>query len=192
MGWFNNIPDNLIYMFGDDYPMSDSMTYFEGYMFVTTQKYIDEHRLLNGRLDGRIYVTDGNMKVVPYVRGITPGTGSVRIKDAVLDVRKDLVRYFNAIGKAKGLKSPSSERFSCLLVDLKDASGKYLRANYENAMHVLCNAFLAWCLENHRVGAAVEHLEQGTRLPHTHFLYERGKDKYNEFQQWLLDEMNGQ
>lgn len=84
-----------------------------------------------------------------------------------------------------------SKRFSCLLVDLKDEFGQYIRFEYENAIHVLFDAFFAWCKANDRVGAVVEYLEQEKRLPHTHFLYERANRKHNEFQTWLIAEMDG-
>lgn len=185
---FEQAAHNIVYIVNLDYPLSGVMTNFEVYMFVTKDRFIEEHRMLEGgRLDGRIYVVDGESRIVSNRQNSILGSeaGSFCVEYPDVDRRSYLMRFFNAVGSRKGLGNPSSKRYSCAMVDLEDTLRMYRAADYVPSAHALCDVFLKWCLDNHRVGACVEHLEQGSRYPHVHFLYERGNRQHEEFQKWL-------
>ena len=176
---------------GDDYPLTGVLTYFEAYMFVTTPKHMAEHRFIasNGveRLDGCVHVVDGimgdNMSMNPAA--LAKATGSFAMRNPDLPCRKALLSLFNSIGVRRGLGNPKPGGFSCVLIDFRDPSGLYDPAAIRATADRICRLFAEWCAANDRAGAIAQHLAQGNRLPHVHALYQRGKGKHEEFQDWL-------
>lgn len=162
-------------VYGADYPLNGVITYFEAYMFATTDKHMAEHRFLVDSvkaLSGRCIVIDEK--------------GFVHELDApTLDERKGMLSLFNKAIKAKGLKFPDADPLSCVMIDLEDNNGYYVQSEYDDLLIELSDIFSKWCIDNKRVGACMHHQEQGQRYPHMHLLYERAPRKHNEFQDYL-------
>lgn len=152
---------------GNDYPLDGSITGFEAYMFITTPKFISEHS----------NVTDG--VVIDGAKGVVSEKGWDN-----LDTRKKMLTLFNNKLKTRITNFPKGAMVSCLLIDLditEDTTDEEINEHIE----IITNAFIEWCTENDRAGACVPHLYQGNRLPHLHFLYNRGRGKHDEFQKYL-------
>lgn len=154
-----------------DYPLSGVVTYFEAYMFVTTQKHIAEHTL---PLQGELILVDGN-------RGVTV-TPMADPND-----RSASLTAFNRMAKAKIPSMPKPSGLSCCLIDFigdDDCSD----ADYDSAYAELKDKFIKFMTDNDRVAAMTQHWPQGRRYPHVHILYQRKRGKHDEFQNWLCGE----
>lgn len=151
----------------DDYPLTGCITYFEAYCFATTPKHYSEH---SDFADG--VVVDGK-------RGIISVSGW---ND--LTVRKKMLTLFNDKLKQVVTNFPKPSWVSAAMIDLigdaETSDDEYLMM-----IESLKGLFVKWCVENDRIGACCVHMWQGSRYPHVHILYPRGRGKHNEFQDWL-------
>lgn len=163
-------------LFGADYPLNGPITYFEAYMFATTDAHMDEHVLFDDitkAIHGSILLVDKD--------GAT-----TLLNNPTLDKRRAALTSFNGMLKSKPLDFPNAKKLSCVMIDLEDKSDLYVSKGYRDFLLQLTSIFMNWCQTNQRIGACVHHQEQKDRVPHLHLLYERAPRKHNEFQKHLV------
>lgn len=164
---------DIVLNYGDDYPLNGVITAFEAYMFITTDKFIRQHE---DTFPCSIIMVDGKS-----------GRNEVKMQD--LKDRKAALTAFNKMASARIPSIPKPTGLSCVLVDLTTESEDYQMPEMEEACTELSGMFARWCEENDRVGVIVPHMLQDGRWPHVHILYQRGRGKHNEFQDWLSDQL---
>ena len=152
----------------DNYPLDGVITCFEAYMFSTTQEHISEHI----SFDESIVIVDGNRS-----------TNIISMNE--LNDRKNALTQFNKLAKQKIPSMPKSTGLSCCMIDFIDEDNVYDKTEINAAYGRLEELFIKWCHDNDRVGAMVQHFYQGNRVPHVHMLYQRGRGKHNEFQDYF-------
>lgn len=153
----------------DDYELNGVITNFEGYMFVTTPKYVSQH----GEVKGGV-VIDGANGVV--------STGQWNQVDA----RKKSLTLFNDCLKRQVSNFPNPSMVSCCMIDFK-ANGCSQDDVYSAGKELL-DMFSSWCRDNDRAGACVLHFTQTGRPPHAHLLYKRLRGEHGAFQTYLTGE----
>ena len=153
---------------GHDYPLTGTITNFEAYMFITTDKHIVKH-------------TDFNEEIV-----IVDGSRSYKIIDMnQLTDRKSALSLFNQLAKAQGIDIPKPSQLSCVVIDFAcDDDCEY--SDFDNVYDKVKNEFIRFMTDNNRVGVMVQHFYQNERYPHVHMLYQRRRGQHDEFQTYFL------
>lgn len=156
----------------DDCLLNGTITYFEAYMFATTPKHIGGHT----SFDERLIIVDGDRSnhIIPMVE---------------LEERKKALTLFNKLAKEQIPSMPKPTGLSCCMIDLVDENNEYEEKELNSCYKELEDLFLQWSAENNRVGVMVQHFYQGDRYPHVHILYQRGRGKHNEFQNFLCERL---
>lgn len=162
---------NVSLQMGDDYPLSGCVTYFEPYMFVTSDKWISEH---DGVYDG--IVVNGSQ-------------GIVSVNDwSDVSTRKQMVTKFNSCLKSV-IDFPKTNMMSCVLIDIITPDDVVYDDNVMTQLieivDELKDIFADWCIRENRVGALVPHVWQDNRYVHVHILYNRKRGEHEEFQNYL-------
>lgn len=157
----------IILQCGEDYPLDGNITFFEAYMFVTTDKFLTEH----GDVENGVVVA-GN-------------TGCVSFGDwSDLGIRKKMLSLFNQNLKQVISNFPSPDKVSCTMIEFDGDIGDMNAVM--NTVQQLQDIFVQWCIAENRVGACVPHVYQLNRVPHVHLLYQRANGKHDEFQTYLM------
>lgn len=163
-------------LYDGDYPLN-SITGFEGYLFVTTDRWKAVHR----KFAGKIRVVDEIRKQEEF--------------SCDEESRNAAKKRFNAAWKAEGIGLTEKSRIGSLLIDLRDISSVYDEDEYSKLADELSDIIAYWAAKENRVCVIVPHLDQennnrsGMRLPHLHVIYEkkpREKDALTRFLNSIL------
>lgn len=168
---------------GDDYRIENVITFFESYMFVTTDKWIKQHK---NPIEGEITIVDkdGKEKISP-------------MED--LNLRKELLTKFNKSFKTKNPKFPSSFNTGVFVLEFINPNDVYFNSPiwkqaYINKYIFIRDTLINWAKEEEQVIAIVTHFEQYKNIdgkmyfrpPHIHVIYTKENSKQKDLAQKYL------
>ncbi len=163
--------NNINFDIYPDYPLNGSITGFEAYMFVTTPKFISQHKAIDQGI-----VIDG-------VKGAFPPIDWSETAE-----RKTMLTKFNNTLKEHITNFPKPTQVACAMIDFETngAGSKEIK----DAANDLMDIFKTWCIDNNRAGACVLHSKQAGRPLHAHLLYNKKRGEHDVFQRYLLNKLN--
>lgn len=152
-----------------DYKLSGSITNFEGYMFATIDKHIEEHT----SFDEELVIANGNKRYET-------------VSMLELSDRKNSLTKFNKMMKEIGY-SIKANSYSCVMIDFFLEEEDWDMELFDESYQELKDLFLKWTKENNRIGVMVQHFYQGLRYPHVHILIQKlpRSRKKDEFQTYV-------